>query len=307
MGTISMKNKKHYVKNKNYGYLAKEGIRGVFLHGFMSFAAICVTVACLIIMGSFSLIMQNLDHMVLELEQQNQILVYVDDTLNEAQAKSIGSRINLIENVLDQEFVSKNQALTNFVAEQEDPEMFAGLKPDTLRHRFVVTLQDSEQMKDTVDKLEALDGVAKVNAHLEVANGFTTVRDVLQFVSTAIILVLLVVSLFIIANTVKLALYDRKDEIAIMKMVGATNGFIRIPFIIEGSIIGLVSAAVAFFAEWGIYNMLTNKIAEIDTLRLFSSIPFEEVLGTMVLAFVGAGLLVGVFGSLMSIRKFLDV
>ena len=302
-----MKNKKHYVKNKNYGYLAKEGVRGVFLHGFMSFAAICVTVACLIIMGSFSMIMLNLDHMVQELDQQNQVLVYVDDTLNEAEAHSIGSQINLIENVRDQEFVTKEQALESFVAEQNDPTMFAGLSADTLRHRFVVTLQSSEQMEETVEKLKALDGVADVNAHLEVAEGFGTVRNVLQFVSYAIIIILLVVSLFIIANTVKLALYDRKDEIGIMKMVGATNSFIRIPFIIEGSIIGLLSAAVAFFAEWGIYDLLTKKIAELDTLRLFSAIPFHNVLGTMVLAFVSAGLFVGIFGSLMSIRKFLDV
>ncbi|MBQ6798690.1 MAG: permease-like cell division protein FtsX [Oscillospiraceae bacterium] len=302
-----MKNKKYYVKNKNYGYLAKEGVRGVFLHGFMSFAAVCVTVACLIIMGSFSMIMLNLDHMVQELDQQNQVLVYVDDSLNEAEAHSIGSQINLIENVFDQEFVTKEQALESFVAEQNDPTMFAGLSADTLRHRFVVTLQSSEKMAETVEKLKALEGVADVNAHLEVAEGFGTVRNVLQFVSYAIIIILLVVSLFIIANTVKLALYDRKDEIGIMKMVGATNTFIRIPFIIEGSIIGLLSAAVAFFAEWGIYDLLTRKISELDTLRLFSAIPFSDVLGTMVLAFVGAGLFVGIFGSLMSIRKFLDV
>ena len=302
-----MKNKKYYVKNKNYGYLAKEGVRGVFLHGFMSFAAICVTVACLIIMGSFSLIMINLDNMVLELEQQNQVLVYVDDTLNEAEAKSIGSEINLIENVKEQQFVTKDQALVSFVEEQEDPALFAGLSADTLRHRFVVTLESTEDMEETMAELEELEGVARVNGHLEVANGFTTVRDVLQLVSTAIIIVLLVVSIFIIANTIKLALYDRKDEIAIMKMVGATNGFIRIPFVIEGSIIGLLSAAVAFFAEWGIYDTMAKKIAELDTLQLFSSIPFSEVLGTMVLSYVGAGLLVGIFGSLMSIRKFLDV
>jgi len=302
-----MKNKKHYVKNKNYGYLAKEGVRGVFLHGFMSFAAICVTVACLIIMGSFSLIMMNLDNMVLELEQQNQVLVYIDDTLNEAEANSIGSEISKIENVKERQFVTKDQALVNFVQEQEDPTLFAGLSADTLRHRFVVTLENSELMEETVAQLEALEGVGRVNAHLEVANGFTTIRDVLQLVSSAIILVLLVVSVFIISNTIKLALYDRKDEIAIMKMVGATNSFIQVPFVIEGSIIGLASAAVAFFAEWGIYDTLARKIAEVDTLHLFTAIPFGEVLGTMVLSYVAAGLLVGVFGSLMSIRKFLNV
>ena len=300
MGIISM-------KNKNIGYLLKEGIRGIFLHGFMTFAAICVTVACLIIVGSFSLIMQNLDHMVSELEQQNQVLVYIDDSYTEAEAKSVGSEINLIPNVSNSEFMSKEQALDNFIEEQDDPEIFAGLESDTLRHRVVVTVENSEQMEKTVADLEAIQGVAKVNAHLEIASGFTTVRNVLQIVSTAIIIVLLVVSLFIISNTVKLALYDRKEEIAIMKMVGATNGFIRIPFVIEGMVIGIVSAAVAFFAEWGLYDVLSQKIRVIDTLQLFSAIPFQDVFGIMVAVYLAAGLFVGVFGSLMSIRKFLDV
>ena len=104
------------MKNKNVGYLLKEGIRGIFLHGFMSFAAVCVTVACLIIMGSFSLIMLNLDHMVLELEQQNQVLVYIDESYTEAEAKSVGSEINLIPNVAKSEFVSKEAALDSFVS-----------------------------------------------------------------------------------------------------------------------------------------------------------------------------------------------
>ncbi len=295
------------MKNKNIGYLMKEGVRGIFLHGFMTFAAICVTVACLIIVGSFSLIMQNLDHMVLELEQQNQVLVYIDDSYTEAEAKSVGSEINLIPNVAQAEYVSRQEALDQFVEEQDDPAMFSGLGSDTLRSRFVVTLENSELMEQTVAELEAIQGVAKVNAHLEIANGFTTIRNVLQLVSTAIIVVLLVVSLFIISNTVKLALYDRKDEIAIMKMVGATNGFIRIPFVIEGAIIGIVSAAAAFFAEWGLYDVLGARISQIDTLQLFSAIPFRDVLGVMVAVYVAAGLFVGIFGSLMSIRKFLDV
>ena len=242
-----------------------------------------------------------------QLEQQNQVLVYIDDSYTEAEAKSVGSEINLIPNVAQAEYVSRQEALDQFVEEQDDPAMFSGLGSDTLRSRFVVTLENSELMEQTVAELEAIQGVAKVNAHLEIANGFTTIRNVLQLVSTAIIVVLLVVSLFIISNTVKLALYDRKDEIAIMKMVGATNGFIRIPFVIEGAIIGIVSAAAAFFAEWGLYDVLGARISQIDTLQLFSAIPFRDVLGVMVAVYVAAGLFVGIFGSLMSIRKFLDV
>lgn len=285
----------------------KEGVRGIFLHGFMSFAAICVTVACLVMMGSFLLVMENVNRTVGTLEQQNQVLVYIDESYTEAEAKSVGSQINMIPNVSLSEFVSKEKALENFIEEQNDADMFSGLPADTLRHRFVVTLAESSVMENTVEQLEALSGVSKVNAHLKIASGFMTIRNVLQIVFTAVVAGLLVISLFIISNTVKLAMYARKEEIAIMKIVGATNGFIRIPFVIEGAIIGLTSAAVAFFAEWGIYTVLINKITQVDTLRLFAWIPFHSVLELMVVAYVAAGLFVGIFGSLMSIRRFLNV
>ena len=123
----------------------------------------------------------------------------------------------------------------------------------------------------------------------------------------AVILVLLVVSLFMISNTIKLAMYDRRDEIAIMKMIGATNRFIRFPYFVEGFLIGLISGAVAFFLEWGLYDLLVSKITEIQSLQLFKLVPFKEVFLPMILTFGFTGLFVGMFGSVMSIRKFLDV
>ncbi len=294
-------------KNRNIGYHFKEGFRGIFNHGLMSFAAICVTVACLLMMGSFVLVMENIDHMVGTLEKQNQVLAYIDESYTEAEAKSVGSTINMLPNVLKSEFVSKEEALENFIEEQNNPDMFSGLSAGTLRHRFVVTLSDSAQMSDTVEQLEGISGVSKVKAHLKVADGFNTIRNVLQIVFIAVIGGLGIISLFIISNTIRLAMYARKEEIMIMRMVGATNGFIRIPFVIEGMIIGLVSAGVAFFAEWGAYTFLIKKIEQVDTLRLFNGIPFSDVLGVMVIAYVAAGLFIGIFGSLMSIRKFLKV
>ena len=123
----------------------------------------------------------------------------------------------------------------------------------------------------------------------------------------AVITVLLIVSLFMIANTIKLAMYDRRDEIGIMRMVGATNRFIRFPYFVEGFLIGILSGAIAFFTEWGLYRLLSQQIAKIDSLRLFNIVPFEQVLWITVTTFGAAGLFVGVFGSVMSIRKFLDV
>ena len=292
------------MKKNNIGYLLREGFRGVFLHGFMSFAAICVTVACLIIMGSFCLILYNTSAMVKELEQKNEMLVYIDESYSEAKAKSVGSQINLITNVRSATFVSRDQALDDFVETLNDPDAFAGLDPDTLRDRYVVTVEDNSLLKQTYDKLTQIEGVAEVIAHFEIAEGFQTVQNVASLV---IVTVLFVVSLFIISNTVKLAMYSRSEEIAIMKMVGATNAFIRLPFVVEGFIIGIIAAAAAFFLEWGLYDFVLTKIQQLDTLKLFVLTPFTDVIEIVAIAYALTGFLVGVFGSLLSIRKFLKV
>lgn len=295
------------MKSNNFGYLLKEGIRGIFLHGFMSFAAVCVTVACLVIIGSFSVLLYNLNIMVAEVEQDAEILVYIDETYTEAEAKSVGSRINMIDNVYQAIFVSRQEALEEFVAKQGDESAFDGLQADVLQDRFIVVLEDNSKMRETVPMIEAVDGVAEVNAPYQVAEALGTVQHILRIVSAAVIILLLVVSLLIISNTVKLAMYDRRDEIAIMKMVGATNGFIRFPFVIEGFLLGIFGAAVAFFLEWGLYNGMVNWIGTVDSLNLLDFVPFTDLLWPMVATFGAAGLFVGIFGSFASIRKFLDV
>ena len=291
----------------NLGYLLKEGFRGIFLHGFMSFAAICVTVACLLIVGSFSILAYNLDIMVEELNQTSEILVYVDDTLTDAEARSIGTKINMLDNVLQSTFISREEALADFKADHDGDSAFDGVQAQDLRHRFVVTLEDNAIMKQTDTQLKAIPGVAKTNAAYELAEGFTTIQSVLHMVTYAMIAVLLVVSLLIISNTVKLAMYDRKDEIAIMKMVGATNGFIRLPFIVEGFTLGMVGAALAFGLEWTIYDQMIQKIGTVDALQLFSFVPFDQLLIPMVAVFGATGFFVGIIGSWTAIRKFMNV
>ena len=291
----------------NIGYLLKEGIKGIFTHGFMSFAAVCVTVACLLIVGSFSVLVYNVNIMVDELNKTNEVLVYVDSELEDAEARSVGTRINLIDNVMKSEFVSREEALRNFVADHEGDDAFTGVDASDLRHRFVVTLEDNTLIEETAQQLKAVPGVAAIRAEYELAEGFSTLQQILQIASMAVISVLLVVSLLIISNTVKLAMYDRRDEIAIMKMVGATNGFIRLPFVVEGFSLGMIGAALAFGIEWAMYDALVNKINMVDTLQLFTFVKFEDLLIPMVTVFVGAGMFVGVIGSWTSIRKFMDV
>ena len=296
-----------HMKKNNIGYLLREGIRGIFLHGFMSFAAIWVTVACLLIMGTFVLVLYNLNEMIVELEQENEMLVYIDETYSEAEAKSVGSQINQIANVHNAQFVSREQAVENFVDEMQDEDLFDGLDPSTFRDRFVITLEDNSKMRETEAAIRSIEGVADVSVHYEIQEGFQTVQRILNIASVIIIAVLLVVSMLIISNTVKLAMYDRKEEIAIMKMVGATNGFIRWPFVVEGFILGILASAIAFFLEWGLYNLLQTQISMVDSLDLITVVPFVEVIEIVAIGYAVVGFLVGVLGSLLSIRKFLKV
>ena len=295
------------MKLNNFGYLLKEGFRGIFLHGCMSFAAVCVTVACLVIVGSFSALAYNLDEMVQDLNQTSEILVYIDSDLSDAEARSIGTKINLLDNVLKATFVSREEALQDFIADHDGDSAFSGVQASDLRHRYIVTLEDNTKMEQTDAALKQLPGVAKTNAAYELAKGFTTIQDVLHIVSAAVIAVLLVVSLLIISNTVKLAMYDRKDEIAIMKMVGATNGFIRLPFVVEGFSLGMIGAILAFGLEWLGYDALVAKVSSVDALQLFNFVPFQELLLAMVATFAAAGMFVCIVGSWTSIRKFMDV
>ena len=295
------------MKINNLSYLLKEGIKGIFTHGFMSFAAVCVTVACLLIVGSFSLLMYNVNIMVDDLNKTNEVLVFIDETLSDAEAKSVGTKINVIENVHQATFVTREEALQNFVADHQDSTAFNGVAAEDLRHRFVVVLQDNEQIAQTVEQIRQISGVADIRAEYELAEGFSTMENVIRIVSIAVISVLLVVSLLIISNTVKLAMYDRRDEIAIMKMVGATNGFIRLPFVVEGFTLGMMGAALAFGIEWLMYDALATRVREADTLQLFTFVPFQQLLYPMIAVFCFAGFFVGIVGSWTSIRKFLDV
>ena len=291
----------------NFGYLLKEGLRGIFLHGFMSFAAVCVTVACLLIVGSFSILIYNVNIMVDDLNKTNEVLVYIDETFTDADARSVGTKINTIENVMQATFVSRQEALENFVKDHQGDDAFTGVEAEDLRHRFVVTLMDNSKIQDTVSQIKEISGVASISAAYELAEGFTTLQNMLQIVSVAVIAVLLVVSLLIISNTVKLAMYDRRDEISIMKMVGATNAFIRLPFVVEGFTLGMLGAALAFGVEWLMYDSLLANLDSVDTLQLFNFVPFTELLLPMIVTFVAAGLFVGILGSWTSIRKFMDV
>ena len=296
------------MKLNNIKYLFTEGIRGIFLHGFMSFAAVCVTMACLMIVGSFYALTYNVSVMVEELDTTNEIIVFVDRELSDAEAKSISSQLSKIENVYQATPVTREQALEDFIAEYEDKDALSGLEASDLSFRYKVILADNSIIEETVEEIKAISGVSNILAAYEMAESFAALQNVLQIASLAVIGILLVISLLIISNTVKLAMYDRRDEIAIMKMVGATNGFIRLPFVVEGFTLGMVAAALSFFLEWVLYDAVVTRITAIAALQqLFSFVPFTQLMLPMIAVFLSAGLFVGVVGSWTSIRKFMDV
>ena len=153
-------------------YHIREGFRSIFTHGLMSIAAVCMTVACLLIMGSFSLIAINANPVLGDLEDDNQFLAYIDDSLTRAQAQALESQIKAVPNVADIHFVTKEEALANFKANQERQDLFDNVESDTLRDRYEIHVVDIQLMQETVDQVKDIDGIAKVQASLEIADGF---------------------------------------------------------------------------------------------------------------------------------------
>ena len=292
------------------GYLIKSGFTGIFSHGLMSFATVTIIMACLIIMGSFGLLVVNINDMISGLESENEVVAFVDDALTLDEAEALQPLVESVPNVASVEFITNEQAMEEF-KEDYDPELFDILDASVFRHRYVIHLTDISLMSQTKADLEAVDGIAKVNAHLDYAQAFITARNIVSVVSLILIIILIVVSFFIMSNTIKLATFTRREEIAIMKMVGASNGFIRCPFIVEGLMgmqgLGKPGRNVVKLIEWGLYNLVTGKIVTGVAGTLISVVPFSEVMLPLLGAYLAVGVLVGVVGGSSAIRNYLKV
>ena len=289
----------------NFGYFIHEGVSNMFSHGFMSFAAIGITVACLLIMGTFTLVAVNANGLLKDLERENEMLAFVEEDFQEPQ--SLQQKLEAIPNVVSATFISRQQAMENFLENYPEEEMFRDLDPNILRDRFSIKVADLERISQTKAAVDAVDGIAYASASEEIAGGFITLRNVATVVCVALIAILFVVSVFIISNTIRLTTFDRREEIAIMRMVGATNGFIRWPFVYEGFMIGFLGAVIAFLFQWGLYEAVAQGVSSNDALQLIDVIPFQELWKPVAATFSVAGILVGVGGSLSAIRKFLLV
>ncbi len=293
---------------KNFSYFLKEGVRSIFHHGFMSFATVSIILACLLMTGSVTLLSFNINLAINDLQAQSEIIVWVDENYTSEQARAMERELLAIENVASAVFESKDTALEQFREQLGDDARLLDDFDTThnpLRDAYHITLEDVSLVRQTRSQIRQLDGVGDTSSSEDTIATLLRVQRVCQVISLVLIIALGAISIFIISNTVKLAMFSRRDEIAIMKMVGATNWFIRWPFVIEGLLLGLVGGGLAFFAEWGVYLELHQMIASI--LPAFEMVGFELVRPYILAIFLGVGVIVGIGGSTLSMRRFLDV
>ena len=291
----------------NLWYHVKEGVRSIFTHGLMSFASVCMIVACLLIMGSFSLVAVNINGMLGQLEDENEFLAYVEESLDSGQAMSLQAKLSEIPNVASATYISKEEALEEFKAEQGYSELFSDIPAETLRDRYSIHVEDIQLMSDTVEEVRSVEGIAEVRAAMEIAEGFVMLRNVASAIAVILVAMLVLISVFIIANTIKLATFTRREEIAIMKMCGATNWFIRWPFLVEGILLGICGGLVAYVAQWGVYGLIGKAMAESGILDIITMIPFQNLNAMLLTIFLLVGFVIGGGGSALAIRKFLKV
>ena len=294
------------MRMSRFFFLIGQGFKNIFTHGFMSFASVAVITACLFIMGCFSLLTLNIDNMIAEMQSQNRVIAYVDEELDEDEARALESKVSKVKNIETCEFVTREEAMTSFESDY-DADLFENIDSSVFRHRYVLSLADLSLMQETKADLEHIKGIADVRAHLDYAEKFVTLRNIVSIVSVILVVTLFVVSLFIMTNTIKLATFTRREEIAIMRMVGATNGFIRLPFVVEGLVLGALGGAVAYGLVALVYHLATQKLLAAMAFGFVVLVPFSTVALPLLGVFLGVGILVGVLGGVSAIRNYLKV
>lgn len=296
------------MKFSSFRYLVKEGLKNVWHNRVMSFTSIGVLTTCLIIVGAAYLITVNVTSMVSFIENESEMVVIVAD-IDDTAVTQLEADIKSIANVKACTFVSKSQGLENAKAMLEgDGFLLDGFEDrNVIPAMFEIRVKDLELSRETAAQLASLNGVELVQASHEVADTLTYVQTTVNTFGFILIGALGVISLVIIANTIKATIFTRRKEINIMKYVGATNSFIRIPFVVEGFMLGLISSTLSFFIVWGSYHYLTSALTMGGSVWLQSAfesiIPFEQLAADVGIFFIGTGTLLGMIGSAISIRN----
>lgn len=294
------------MKGTSLKYLTHEGFRNVWVNRLMSLASVTVLMACLIIMGAGIMIYFNINNVVDKVQSQNVVMVYVADDASEDETTQIATSLKGISNVESCEFVPKEVAFQEQIQSMGgDAALFEGFDEIPLPDAYKVTVKDLSQFENTVSQIKQINKVDSVRENSDLASKLLSLRHAVSIVSVGLVVMLFLVALFIISNTIRITMFSRKLEISIMKAVGATNWFIRWPFMIEGMILGTISGIVSLGVLWGLYAVAEKVFAQTLSLIGFSLVPFSEYWWQILLVFVAIGLFTGGFGSLVSMAKYL--
>ena len=290
-------------------YLIKEGFRNTWTNRMMSIASICVLMSCLVLIGSASMIFLNMDSLLSRIEEENVIMVYIKDDANQAAIDTMGQEIKALGNVKELEYVPKEKAWAQQLETMEDAQakFFTQISSDIpLPNANKVTVAELGKFDPTGKGLKGLKNVDTIRENKDLAQKLVSIRQGITVISVVIIGVLFAISLFIISNTIKLTVYSRRLEISIMKSVGATNSFVRLPFVVEGMILGIVSGAVSLGLVWGLYELAVRQFGDLLRSLSLSALPFAPYALQMLGIFVAIGIISGVGGSMITMRKYLN-
>ena len=293
------------------GYLLGEGFRNVFKNKKSTGASLIIMCATMLIFGLFFVIGENVNYIMEEVEAQQGMQVFLNKDATEEQIRQAGEQIRAIDYVATAQYVSKEDAL-NSLKERfgENGDLLNGYyEKNPLKASYVVTLTDLEQSDNVYAQIEQLDNVSNIEVRDKTIDALIGVANGIRIVSGVILILLIVISIFIIANTIKLTVHARRKEISIMKYVGATNGFIRWPFIVEGIIIGVISAMISIVLLGVSYNFAIDKLLDssVATMVSFNLLTFSDMFALVLTVYLILGIGIGVIGSTISMRKYLEV
>ena len=301
-----MSSKPEAAGRASLGYLTKEGFRSVRTNKLMSLASVAVLLSCLVIVGAAYMVFVNINAMLGSVSKQNVIKVFILDEATDDQIREMGMKIESIPNVDKCVFISKEEAFPEVLDSiGSAAALFEGLGDNPLPHEYEVTVNDMEQYDQTVEQLQKLEHVEGIGENRILARRLTIIKRTMGSISISVIIILLIVSLFIISNTVRMTMYSRRLEIMIMKSVGATKWFIRWPFMVEGMILGVIAGVAALGIVWGLYEALSNALTSVLSVLSAKPVSFDKYVGILLSAFVITGVLTGAFGSYVSMNRYL--
>lgn len=294
------------MKGIRLGYLTREGFKNIWVNRFLSVATILVLVACLIIVGTGSLIFLNINSLLDLIEGQNVVMVYVQDEATDYETESLGLQLEGMTNIKKVEFVPREVAFESQKEQFGDKAaLLEGLSAEILPDAYKVVVDDLSMFDSTVSKIRDLDSVLQVRENSDLAGKVETIRNAVSYISLGIVAILFLVSMFIVSNTIRITIYNRRLEISIMKAVGATNSFIRWPFLVEGMLLGVISAVVSLALLYLVYSIALIWFADLMSTLGGTPVEFLDYIWFFLAVFGFIGVVIGTTGSLISLNKYL--